>query len=179
VSPTTSGISNPDNHGYEPTDYWTIRKALKNLNLSWRDEVFVDYGSGKGRVVIFAATYPFRKVLGVEFSPELSAIAQQNIRKVEKKLKCHDIEIITADAGSFDLPNEASVLFLYNPFSGDLLKKVFDKIRTSLNRVPRKLLIVYKNPKHLNTANDLDWLEKRSEFQCFSKHPVVIFEAAN
>ena len=44
---------------------------------------FIDFGSGKGRVLLVASHYPFRQVIGVEFSPELHEIAQENIRRYQ------------------------------------------------------------------------------------------------
>lgn len=52
---------------------------LDRLDIRGAAEVFLDYGSGKGRALIMAAQYPFRRILGVEFSPQLSLIASQNI----------------------------------------------------------------------------------------------------
>jgi len=46
-----------------------------------RDFTFVDLGSGKGRVLLMASHYPFKRIIGVEFIPELHQVAQENIRK--------------------------------------------------------------------------------------------------
>jgi hypothetical protein len=43
---------------------------------------FIDIGSGKGRVLLLAAEFPFRKIVGVEFSPELHATAQRNLTRL-------------------------------------------------------------------------------------------------
>ncbi len=44
-----------------------------------QDFTFIDLGSGKGRVLLMASEYPFQKIIGVEFMPELHRAAQKNI----------------------------------------------------------------------------------------------------
>src|SRR5262249_19843200 len=45
-----------------------------------RDFTFLDIGSGKGRVLLIAALFPFRRVIGVEHSALLNEIAENNVR---------------------------------------------------------------------------------------------------
>ena len=53
---------------YEPSPWLSLRSALRVCKVTPGD-VFIDLGSGKGRVVLQAAEYPFKRVLGVELSP--------------------------------------------------------------------------------------------------------------
>jgi hypothetical protein len=53
---------------------WVLSRALDRLQLNPRDFVFVDLGSGKGRVILRAATRPFRRVEGMEFSEPLHRV---------------------------------------------------------------------------------------------------------
>jgi hypothetical protein len=46
---------------YIGTPTWVLSRALDRLQLDPRDFVFVDLGSGKGRVILRAATRPFRR----------------------------------------------------------------------------------------------------------------------
>lgn len=41
--------------------------------------MFLDLGSGKGRMVLSAARFPFRRIIGVELSNDLTAIARRNV----------------------------------------------------------------------------------------------------
>ena len=52
---------------------------MGKLDVDHREFSFVDYGSGKGRVLMLAAAYPFRRILGVEFSESLDRVARDNI----------------------------------------------------------------------------------------------------
>jgi hypothetical protein len=57
---------------YEPSGWRSLRRILCAEDVSPGD-VFVDLGSGKGRVILEAAQYPFHHVIGVEIAPELTA----------------------------------------------------------------------------------------------------------
>src|SRR5690242_13468196 len=64
--------------GIEPARFMA---ALLSVDVRHEDFVFIDFGSGKGRALLMASEFPFRKVIGIEFSPELHAVAQNNIRQ--------------------------------------------------------------------------------------------------
>jgi tRNA1(Val) A37 N6-methylase TrmN6 len=66
------------------------------LGITNRD-VFVDFGSGKWRAIFWAARYPFRRVIGVELSAQLNALARRNINRNRHRLTCRDIHLVTAD----------------------------------------------------------------------------------
>jgi len=114
---------------------------MKHVELRKHKDIFLDYGSGMGRVLIMAAAYPFRKVIGVELSGKLNKVAFENIKRVKKKLKCKDIEIVEADATTYRVPTEVTVIYFYNPFTGAILQQVVDNIHKSLVEAPRKLTI--------------------------------------
>src|SRR5271166_6630819 len=67
------------NSPYQPTDPALFHEMLESLNIDCREFVFVDIGSGKGRVLLMAADYPFQRVIGVELLPELHRVAQANL----------------------------------------------------------------------------------------------------
>src|ERR1700680_3118745 len=67
-----------DCHDYFPTSFVTFRRAMATVQIRTGQDVFVDYGSGMGRVLLMAARYPFRRVIGVEISAVLNEIARKN-----------------------------------------------------------------------------------------------------
>lgn len=67
---------------YEPSSPQLVRAELEKLNIDFRRFTFVDFGSGKGRVFLVAASFPFKEVVGVEFSPEFHEIALENIARL-------------------------------------------------------------------------------------------------
>ena len=64
---------------YQPSSVEEFGRLMGKLDVDHREFVFVDYGSGKGRVLMLAADYPFKRIVGVEFSPPLDRIARENI----------------------------------------------------------------------------------------------------
>ena len=61
---------------YVPSPGLLVDTLLFNLEEDLSRFCFIDFGSGKGRVLLVASHYPFREVVGVEFAPELHQIAQ-------------------------------------------------------------------------------------------------------
>ena len=136
------GHPHADYHEYDPAYYGSIHTIMRALDLRRGNDVFIDFGSGKGRVLIVAAMYPFQRMIGVEFSPELNDIAQQNIQRALKWTKCQNIEAIAVDAAVYEVHDDAAVLYFQNPFSGEILGKVLENIKASLMRTPRRISLI-------------------------------------
>lgn len=135
-------LEHPERTRYEPAPWLILRRILSPLEVH-DDDVFIDYGSGKGRMLFLAGRYPFRRVIGVEISDRLNAIARGNIERSRRRLRCKDVEVITADAAQFVLPDDVTVVFFNNPFTGDIFKAVVDQLVASVERRPRRLRIIY------------------------------------
>jgi SAM-dependent methyltransferase len=130
---------------YAPSRKDIFRKAIWSLPIRFEDYAFIDLGAGKGEMLLLAAEYEFRRVVGVEYSETLTAIASTNVR-TSTGLMCKSVECICADAAEFDLSHDPAVLYLYNPFQGKVMDKVVRNIEQSLRVVPRDLWIIYVNP---------------------------------
>src|SRR5215211_9528844 len=72
------GLSTDNRIWHHASDWMGLRAALRRLSPGRRD-VFVDYGSGLGRAVLVAAGFPFRRVMGVELSTEMTDRARANV----------------------------------------------------------------------------------------------------
>src|SRR5262249_16705051 len=66
---------------YTPLPYPMIARMLKLLDLTPND-VFVDVGCGKGRVVCCACRLPVKRVVALELNRNLLDQAVENARKV-------------------------------------------------------------------------------------------------
>ena len=151
-------------HVYQPLCYSCIDTAILRLDIRPGEDVFLDYGSGKGRIATVAATHRFKKVIGVEMLADLNETARANIRRAVKRLKCRDVEFIQTDATKYELPSDVTVVFMFNPFLGDVLKAVQQQIRASLESHPRQLQLVYINPlEQPDLFEDCDWLVKLAD----------------
>jgi len=127
---------------YQALSYRDLRDLFSRLTVR-SDDVFVDYGSGMGRVVYFAATYPFRAVWGVEISRDLCQIAQRNTELAQSKFRCRRLEIVNTDALEFPVPRDASVIFFFNPFGGSVLSGVIERIGESFISSRREIRIIF------------------------------------
>jgi len=151
---------------------------MRHVDIREQD-VFLDYGSGLGRVLLMAAQYPFRRVLGVELSARLNERARRNVACCRGKLRCTDIEVIQADASAFVPPSDVSIMYLYSPFGPAILPRVLDNIHQSLEARPRELLLICKNPKYFEIeAARRNWLWKQSQPAGLFPHTYVFHRAA-
>ncbi len=76
-------------------------------------------------MLFVAAEYPFRKVIGVEFSNALHDDAVANLKRYRfPKRRCADIEPVHADAREFEFPNDNLVIYLFNPFGEEVMERM-------------------------------------------------------
>jgi len=125
-------------------------RILPRREVSAHD-VFVDFGSGMGRVVLQAARYPFKRVIGVELSGELHRIAQENIRRTRRRLRCRNVELVRADVLEYEVPDDVTVAYFYNPFTGDIFAEIIRRLAVSVERNPREVRIIYAYPTEVGT----------------------------
>ena len=133
-----------------PARPWQVRRALAVVPVAAASAyTYVDLGSGKGRTLFVAAEWPFREVIGVEFSRVLHERACANVRSYHSRLRrCGAIRPVHADATDFAFPAGPLVLYLFNPFGAETMRRVFDRLAESLQRDPRHTLVVLLWPKH-------------------------------
>lgn len=146
---------------YQPTDPALFHEMLASLNIDFRDFVFIDIGSGKGRTLLMASDYPFRRIVGVELLPELHHVAQENIRKYKNDAqRCFALESICGDAREFAFPPEPTVLYLFNPLPKPGLVQLLANLEQSLRTHPRQLFVMYHNPRLEHVMAESKWLNK-------------------
>ncbi len=148
------------NRRYEPLPYRALRTIARHLPLS-EDDVLIDLGSGKGRVLCLAATALRTRCAGVEVSPSLANAALNNIRRL--RWRHRPIDLANTDAADAAI-GDASVVFMYNPFSAEVLRRVLQQVDWSLRNSPRKLRICYANPTEGAVLDECPWLACVEEF---------------
>jgi len=114
--------------------------------------------------LLLASVYGFKKIIGVEFIPELHKIALDNIIFYKNKIKpTNDIVTICEDAVNFPIPNRPLVIFFYSPFKGKVMEQVLTNISTSLTNYPRKIIMIFygNNPATICRMKSMDfsWVE--------------------
>jgi SAM-dependent methyltransferase len=137
---------------YQPTEPALFHEMLASLSITFEDFTFIDLGSGKGRTLLMASDYPFRRVIGVELLPSLNCVAQENLCKYKSETqKCLRLESVCADACTFSFPAEPTVLYLFNPLPAAGLAQVLVNLELSVRANARKVFVLYHNPLHDQT----------------------------
>jgi SAM-dependent methyltransferase len=146
---------------YQPTDPALFREMMASLPIEFDQFTFVDLGSGKGRTLLMASEYPFKKIVGVELIAELHQAAEENIRAYHSATqRCVQIESVLADARKFELLQEPLVLYLFNPLPERALTEVLRRLEKSLAQAPRPVWVAYHNPLLENVFAPSSCLEK-------------------
>jgi len=130
-----------------------VQDVLRQLILFDKNIVngtFLDYGSGKGRLVITARNFGFKQVIGIEFAKELVEIAQLNI----SKLNISNTEVIHMDATNYMPPKETRVIYFLNPFRAEVFHKVLPQIIKHKEHFENEVYIVYRAPIYKEVFND-------------------------
>ena len=133
----------------EPTLFHEMMASLKQAcpGIDFREFTFLDIGAGKGRALLLAVDYPFRRVVGIELLPELQRVAIENIAKYRSdSQQCFAVDCLLGDAVEFPFPPEPTLLYLFNPLPEAGLIRMVGNLQRSLEEHPRQLFVIYHNP---------------------------------
>lgn len=144
VSREQAGTTNVEGALYYASSAFVpeLNMALDHLGITSADSI-LDYGSGKGAVLVRFSDYPFRRICGIELSATLNAICRRNLQK----LRLEKIEVLQGDAAGFSDINDFNYFYFFNPFSGQVFESVIQNIVNSYDATPRPLTIIYYHPK--------------------------------
>lgn len=112
-------------------------RTVQALQHIPRHCTFVDLGCGKGRTLIIAAEQGFTRIIGVEFAPALATIARENLALTQTIA-----QVIDADAMVWPLPAGPLCIYLYNPFTIEVLAPVVHQ----LAQRTEETWVVFMNP---------------------------------
>lgn len=141
----SAGLAHAERVRYELSRWLDLPRALRSLEVGPED-VFVDLGSGKGRVVCQAPEHDFPRVIGVELVPELTAIAEANVRAAEKRRRCGLVQLVTCDLLAYDLPDDVTVGYMCNPLRGQSFAAFARRLSDALDRQPRPFFLICNTP---------------------------------
>jgi SAM-dependent methyltransferase len=154
--------------------YGVAPSILRALIAHWRETIplhpissytFIDVGSGKGRGLLVASEYQFRKIVGIELNPDLATIARENVAHWTRSRTADPtstsiapIEVLEQDALDFEFPSTPVLLFLFHPFEAPVLRRLLRRIETRFAARPKTapepaLDLIYVNAE---CANVLD-----------------------
>lgn len=122
--------------------------ALAGVHVRFEDFTFLDYGSGKGKALLLAMDYPFRRIIGVEFSAPLHEAALDNLRRYGNARR--RVEAVLADARWYTPPAEPLLCFFFNPFAPEVWRAVLARLQDSVRQAPRAVYLVYVNIRNVS-----------------------------
>jgi len=172
-------------HDYRPTPCQLFEWALAGVEYDLSKLTFVDYGAGKGRVMLLAAEHPFAAVAGVEFAEELHDNAEMNIAQYPRsRMRCRNVECVLADASQVGSPDGESVHYFFNPFSREIFAEVLNNIVVSYRNKPRRLYLILVDPVAVDlveksgvfTRTELP-MHERLKVQLLSPYDVAVYRS--
>jgi SAM-dependent methyltransferase len=139
----------PHVNPYSATPDWIFVRFLRQQKIDYSSYTFVDLGCGKGRPMLRAALFPFKRVIGVELEPRIHAICVKNIEIFTRTAKlARQPEAVCIGAGQYEFPDGDILLYLFNPFDEHILTQVAENLRRSIEGAPRFVRIIYFHPTH-------------------------------
>lgn len=141
VEPNELGLDPRRSVGYANSGDGDLARVFRSLGIVPTDSI-VDLGCGKGGALRVCASFPFHRIVGVELSGHLCAVARANVQR----WGLGRVEIVEADAADFDCYQSISHVYMFNPFRDPVVAAVIRRIEHSLVLDPRPFTIVYKAP---------------------------------
>lgn len=131
--------NNVHNNNYSKSPKKVLKRVFDEIDFSM-PHGFLDMGCGKGYVMLCAAEYPFERIGGVEYTPELCEICKKNLRI----LKHDEIGVFCCDAKEFEHYEDYDIFYFCNPFDETILSAATTRIRDTHKDC--KCWIYYLNP---------------------------------
>lgn len=131
----------------ESTPYRALDKLFKNYKINENDK-FVDFGCGRGRVALYTHHKFSIPVSGVELHDLTfdELIGNKESYKYNKKLEDAPIYFEYGYADNYDIKNDETIFYFFNPFSIHIFRKVIDNIVKSIEENKREVDIILYYP---------------------------------
>ena len=138
------------------------RQTLPATGYTETDYTLVDIGCGKGRVLMLAAEFGFREIVGVEVDPHLARIARKNLHKWTRRSPRSWVpqvsilrpgrpnprtRIIEGDALALPLPDGPAALFYFNSFERELTERWLSRLGDIARTRTAPLDLIYIHPE--------------------------------
>lgn len=174
VSKNQLNISDREGNQYMPSTF-ELKNVLKKLKITSSDKI-LDVGCGKGKAMYMMSLFPFQNIDGIDLSKDLVEIANKNF-EVLNKINCR---AIYSNAVQFDLYDNYTMFYFYNPFPEEIFRQVMNKIKISYQKNPRKITFIYMNPvcerQLMETGIFIKSMERKSIISWFK---IICYETIN
>jgi hypothetical protein len=144
---TIRGPNREHGHDYRASPCAVVKWTLAAIDYDLSRLTFVDYGAGKGRVLLLASEHPFAAIGGIEFAEQLHDDATMNIAQYPRsRMQCRNVECVLEDASALGPPEGESVHYFFNPFSREVFAEVLHNLVVSYRERPRRLYLILIDP---------------------------------
>lgn len=129
---------------YQGSHYYLLRSIFKEFD-NLEDYTLIDYGSGKGRVLVVALQYGVKKAVGIEFAKNLFLTSEKNLSKFSKRFKKNNYHLIHDDVVNYKVTTQKNIHFFFNPFNAVVMRQVLENIKQ--NPMHKGDYIISINPR--------------------------------
>lgn len=137
---------------YIPSAYLSLFRIRREYG-PMQDDIIYDLGSGLGRSLFVFSKANAKKVIGVEFNNVLYQKLSRNIETFKGPRE--NCIALNKDASKINI-DDASIIYMYNPFGLETMRLLSENISRSLISSPRKLSIIYWHPLHVEALMNLE-----------------------
>ena len=139
---STADLGLPPEHFHFSSGGPVLARVFRTIEIP-PGSIALDLGSGKGGAALTLSRAGFSEVIGVELSEALVEIARRNAERLGR----HNVRFIRMNAALFRDYDRVTHIFMYNPFPCEVMAQVMTELGASLERAPRSITIVYRNPR--------------------------------
>lgn len=152
------------NYPYEATPY-SVLKELCNSDYITKQDKFIDFGCGKGRVDFYLAYSRKVTMIGVEHDERLYNKALENHKTAISKNR---VEFVHCNAKDFEIPDGVTGAYFFNPFSIHVLKDVIKNLRIykEKSNMEIKLFFYYPSRNYLQYLDECDDIYHLEDIDC-------------
>lgn len=164
--------------GYAGSQPSTVERIAAEIGHP-QDYTFIDIGCGKGRVLAIASNLGFRRVIGVEMSPELCRAATENSEGFARSNPGGTgIEVVQGNAAEYAMPDGNLLVFLYNPFGAQVMVSFRKTLEAAREVRGRDIVVAYVQPTYGDILDGMDgfrctvaeWVPVTDEEKAFSRY---------
>lgn len=149
---------------YEPTPY-NVLERLANSGQIRKDDILLDYGTGKGRVCFYLSYQTRCATMGIEYDERIYKAAEENRNHAVSGRRT---SFVMTAAEEFPVPADVTGCYFFNPFSIEILQKVLARIQESYYENPRKikLYFYYPSDEYVSYLMTQEYLMFEDEIDC-------------
>jgi SAM-dependent methyltransferase len=131
--------------GYGAVNQDFFREIMLRVPVRIPDYDFVDIGCGKGAALMLASEFGFRRIIGVDLSGDLIAIARTNAEKYRQSTgRPFAPEFVQTDFMDWTIPTQNTVFFFNDPFPPELSLRAVQRLEKALAERPGRGILVYR-----------------------------------